>query len=93
MTIDQIKLIFDYNYWANGRLLAAAAHVSQEQFETAAVAPSLRHTMLHILDAEYGWRMLCQYNQFSEELTETDYPTLEAVQNHWQAKHRRCGLT
>ena len=64
MRIQDMLTLYEYNYWANKRILAAAARVRQEQWN----APSrhngsLHSTLLHTLDTEFGWRMLCQYHQ------------------------------
>jgi uncharacterized damage-inducible protein DinB len=53
MKAQDVKLIFDYNYWANKNLLASAAKLSQEQFVGPADFPhgSLLGTLLQTLDA------------------------------------------
>jgi uncharacterized damage-inducible protein DinB len=64
MKTDEIKLLYDYNYWADKRILATCAKVSQEQY----VAPtsfglgygSLRATLIHILDSAWEWRLAFQ---------------------------------
>ncbi len=80
-----IALLFDYNYWANRRILAAASGLSQEQLVAPTSFPcgNLRATLLHILDAEYGWRDLLVHGREAEELSEADFPTLSAVQARW----------
>jgi uncharacterized damage-inducible protein DinB len=85
MKIDEIRLIYDYNYWAAKRLLTAAANINQEQYTTAKAFPhnSLRGTFIHLLDAEYGWRMLCQEGLETKDLTESELPTLDALQIRW----------
>ena len=39
MNIQNIRLLYIYNYWANGRILAQAAHVTEEQFLAPAEFP------------------------------------------------------
>ncbi len=86
-----VTAIFDYNYWANRRILTAASRVSQQQYAAQTRFPygSLRRTLVHILDTEYGWRTLLQ--QVGEtgrwdatELTEDELPTLQSVQERWR---------
>ncbi|MBX3061786.1 MAG: DinB family protein [Anaerolineae bacterium] len=88
MYIADIRLLFDYNYWTRDKLLACAADVSPDQF----IAPtthswgSLRGTLVHTMDAEWGWRLRCQ-NKMDEdfgELKETDFPTVQAIADHWR---------
>lgn len=95
MNSDDIKLIYEYNYWANHRILTACARVSPEQY-TASASPlgtgyeSLRATVVHILDAEHNWRLLCQGGEVADwsELTEADLPTLESLQARWQTEEQ-----
>jgi uncharacterized damage-inducible protein DinB len=57
MTPEEVVLLYDYNAWANHRLLDAASLLSAEQF----VAPlgssfsSVRDTLGHICGAEFIW--------------------------------------
>ncbi len=83
MNIQDILLIYEYNYWANKRILAASEKVTEKQFLAPASFPfgGLRGTVVHILDAEFGWRTFFQKNDWSvPELTEAEFPTFASVQ-------------
>lgn len=83
MNIQDILTIYDYNYWANNRILSASKKVTKKQFLAPANFPfgGLRGTLVHILDAEFGWRIFFQQNDWSTpELKAADFPTLAAVQ-------------
>jgi uncharacterized damage-inducible protein DinB len=82
---SDIATIYDYNYWANRRILAAASKVSPEQFVAATAFPrgSLRATLLHILDAEYGWRELLDHGREVPDLAAADFPTVAAIEALW----------
>jgi uncharacterized damage-inducible protein DinB len=102
MKIEEIKLLYDYNAWADARILAACAQVSPEQY----AAPtnigtghaSLRATMVHLLDNLWQWRITFQgfYNEPLEddaaydetELHEDTFPTLIALQDRWATEQR-----
>jgi uncharacterized damage-inducible protein DinB len=44
----------------------------------------LRGTLLHILDTEWGWHMLLQYNVLSlPDLDIQDFPNVAAFQERW----------
>jgi uncharacterized damage-inducible protein DinB len=92
MNHNDIATLFDYNYWANGRILGAAAGVTPEQF--AAPIPGLSHgglrgTLVHTLGAEMNWRLRCQEGiSPTALLTEAELPTLEAVLARWRAEER-----
>ncbi len=90
MKQSDIAMIYDYNYWANSRILDAASKVTAEQFTTRKSFPfgSLRGTLVHIMDAEYGWRTLFERAPESErweaaELLQRDFPALESIKRRW----------
>src|SRR5512133_998668 len=100
MKTDEIKLLFDYNDWADARILAACARVSPEQY----AAPDsygrggLRTTMVHILDNIWQQRITLQgYYQEplaneaaydATELHEDTLPTLAVLQERWLIEQR-----
>ena len=100
MKIDEIKLLYDYNDWADARLLTACAKVSPEQY--AAPNPyghgSLRATMVHILDNIWQQRITLQgYYQEplaneaaydATELHEAAIPTFAALQERWMIEQQ-----
>jgi len=53
MRVTEIEALFDYNAWANERILRAASALTDEQFTAPARSPreSLRGCLLHILGA------------------------------------------
>ncbi len=81
-----MALLFEYNYWANRRILVSAARISQAQFtaETAFPRGSLRGTLVHILDAEYGWRELLDHGVEMLDLQPADFPSVEALTPKWR---------
>ncbi len=86
MNKGDITTIFEYNDWANQRILAAASKVSHEQWIAPTAFPrgSLRATLVHILDTEYGWRLLLQRSEETEDLNEKDFPTLASLRDRWR---------
>jgi uncharacterized damage-inducible protein DinB len=95
MKIDEIKLLYDYNTWADARILAACARVSPEQYAapTSYGHGSLRATMVHILDNIWQQRITLQgYYQEpladeaaydATELHEDAFPTLTLLRERW----------
>jgi uncharacterized damage-inducible protein DinB len=88
VNIQDIRTLFDYNIWANKRILAATAGISQEEYTTPAANGwgSLRGILFHTFEAEYFWRYLCQHGVFVKEIREADYPTLDDLLAGWQAE-------
>jgi uncharacterized damage-inducible protein DinB len=100
MKIDEIKLLCDYNDWADARLLAACARVSPEQYAAPASygRGGLRATMVHILDNLWQQRITLQgyYREpladeaayDATELHEDAFPTLAVLQERWLIEQR-----
>lgn len=102
MKIDEIKLLYDYNDWADDRMLAACTRVSPEQY--AAPNPfgtgrgGLRETMVHILDNIWQQRITLQgyYKEpladeaayDATELHVDAFPTLAALRERWLTEQR-----
>lgn len=89
MRVSDLQLLADYYYWANGRILKAAAALSDEQF----VAPhptgghSLQHILVHTLDAECGWRQGWTGGG-DIELTAEQFPTVASLSERWAAEEK-----
>ncbi len=102
MKVDEIKLLYDFNDWADARLLAACARVSPEQYAAPASAGTgrggLRATMVHLLDNLWQWRITLQgyYKEplvdeaayDATELHEDAFPTLAALRERWTTEQR-----
>ncbi len=100
MKIDEIKLLYDYNDWADARILAACARVSPEQYAAPASygRGGLRATMVHILDNLWQQRITLQgYYQEpladeaaydATELHEDAFPTLAVLRERWRVEQQ-----
>jgi len=86
MEIESFRQLFDYNVWANQRILDTAQGCRTEQFTAPAGLShdSLRGTLVHILSAEWVWRLRCQEGVSPNALLlEEAYPTLETLRDRW----------
>ena len=57
MDTTHIHELYDYDRWANARVLSAAARLSDADFvkDLGASFPSVRDTLVHILGVEWVW--------------------------------------
>lgn len=57
MTIDDVRLLYEYDRWANHRIIQAASDLTAEQFtrDLGGAFSSLRDTVLHIIAGEWTW--------------------------------------
>lgn len=90
MNIKTIQLMYEYNYWASGKILSAAAKVTEAQFLAPGVYPfgGLRGTLVHIIDAEYGWRGLFEFDAFSEDIKPEDFPDIKTLAERFQMEEQ-----
>jgi uncharacterized damage-inducible protein DinB len=57
LTIDDIQLLYEYDRWANNRVLQAIAELTTEEFtrNLGGSFSSVRDTFLHIVSGEWVW--------------------------------------
>ena len=57
MTSDDIQLLFEYDRWANDRMLQAVSRLTSAQFarDLGGSLPSVRDAVLHIVGGEWIW--------------------------------------
>lgn len=92
MTRGDIGLLYDYNYWANARVLNAAARVTADQLKAPARLShgSLGGTLAHILATEIVWRLRCQEGISPQALpAQSEFPTLDALRSRWTEEERK----
>lgn len=58
MQSDTIKILYNYNYWANAKLWQAVEGLNEGQLNTDIPngMGSIRVTLVHMLSAEWLWR-------------------------------------
>lgn len=95
MNPNDIRKLFEYNYWANARILNAAARLTNEQF----IAPGnlsfggVRGTLVHAFGAEHLWRRRTQEGISPASLPpEAGYPDLAALRVRWDEEERLMRL-
>jgi uncharacterized damage-inducible protein DinB len=57
MTKDDIELLYEYDRWANHRVLQAVSALSVEEFarDLGGSLPSVRDALVHIIGCEWAW--------------------------------------
>jgi uncharacterized damage-inducible protein DinB len=97
MTKDDIQLLFEYDRWANSRVLQAAATLTVEQFthDLGGSFHSVRDAILHIITGEWNWlaywkatshdsAFLTDLKERRESLFNPDvFPDIAAVRIRW----------
>jgi uncharacterized damage-inducible protein DinB len=102
MTKDDIQLLFEYDRWANNRVLRAASTLSAEKFtsDLGGSFRSVRDALVHIVGGEWGWLTYWKEpspsSAFAADLWDRHdalfnpnaFPDLAAVQLKWSEVER-----
>jgi uncharacterized damage-inducible protein DinB len=90
MNTQDLKLLYDYNCWANQRILSAAERVPTEQYASARLGYCQLHdTLVHIYSAERRWRSRWQGGPSAPMLAAGDVSTLVALRELWSAEEQQ----
>ena len=88
MNKQDIHLLYEYNRWANARILDAAAKISEAQFLASDEFPhgGLRGTLVHALFGEWIWRRRWQGSPSNPSWKPEDFPTFASLKTRWLAE-------
>ena len=89
--LEYFKTLYDYNYWANTKILDAAEHVTDEQLfaPTHDSHGGLHGTLVHTMGAEWAWRMRWQGTSPKAMLRNEDFPSLAAIRTRWREEEQQ----
>src|SRR5947209_1178187 len=78
---DDLKSLFEYNRWADGRVVEACRALAPSQYEQSP-APgsgwtSIRSTLVHVADATWIWARRLRGETITARVTEAEVPTLD----------------
>ena len=85
MNAEDFRILYEFNSWANRRVLDSCAALSNEQFtrDLGSSFKSVRDTLAHIMGAEWIWLERWHGRSPQALLVAEDYPDLEAVRARW----------
>jgi len=97
MTRDDIQLLYEYDRWANNRVLQAVSALTAEQFthDLGGSFRSVRDTLVHIIGGEWIWleywkkppdsaALLADLRKRRDALFNPDaFPNVAAVRSKW----------
>lgn len=86
MNVADLELLFEYNRWANSRVLQHALRLTAKQLNAPRKLShgSAFQSLLHLVDVEWSWRQACQVGLFPTEiLSKTQLPDLKALRRFW----------
>jgi uncharacterized damage-inducible protein DinB len=86
MTLDDVRTLVDYHYWARDRLLDALVPLTSDQFtrDLSSSFPSVRDTLVHLYTADWGWHLLWRGQPLTAPPAAESFPDLASVRRAWQ---------
>lgn len=88
MNKNDVSTLIRFNFWANGRVLAACEHLTPDEFRREVIPDpgwgSLRGILVHTLDTEYGWRSILQGQEANTILEASQFADVAALRARWE---------
>ena len=95
MHLQDIHNLYEYNYWANHRLLDVVETLSHEQFtkDLRSSHGGIHGTLVHIMAAEEIWLKRWKGESPTGLRKPEEFPTFEAMSDHWDmVEHEMMGF-
>ena len=91
MTLQDLRTLVDYHYWALDRLLEAVERLSPEQFTQRIESsfPSVRDTLAHMCGAEWVWVARWSGESPAAFPDASRLPDLAALRADWRTQEAR----
>ena len=85
MSLTYFKKLYNYNGWANQRILDTAARLSREQFVQPGSASfsSIQATLVHTMNGQWVWLSRWQANPLPPLFDAADFPDVTALRGQW----------
>ena len=86
MRVADLQRLYDFSYWANGKLFDVIVQLSDGQFTQTVGGSygSIRNALVHVLSAEWGWLDRCGGEPRGPRLDPNDYPTARSLIDTWK---------
>jgi uncharacterized damage-inducible protein DinB len=90
ISLDAMRELFDYNYWARDRQLEACAVLTEEQLlrPMGSSFSSLRDTLAHLVAVEWLWLERWRGHAPKALPPPEDLPTLASIAGRWNTVER-----
>ncbi len=90
MHLQDIHTLYEYNYWANHKLLEIVRTLTEEQYkkDLGSSHGGIHGTLFHQMGAEEIWLMRWKGNSPATFGQAEDYPAFDALSQHWNNVER-----
>ncbi len=86
MRATELQHLYDYNYWADARVLDTASQSGQEALAKPAglAQGGMLDTLVHVLQGEWAWRTRCQEGKSPSSLSGLgEFRDLASLRKRW----------
>jgi uncharacterized damage-inducible protein DinB len=89
LSVEQATELFDYMFWADRMMVAAASSLSAEEYYKARGMSlgSIHNLLVHLMAAEWLWLERWRGNSPKRVENQDDHPTREALEARWPQVH------
>lgn len=87
MTLQDLRTLLDFHYWARDRVLEAVSALTPEQFtrDMGSSFKSVRETLAHLYSAEWAWYQRWQGISPTAPLPADQFPDVASLKAAWTA--------
>lgn len=85
-SLELIHTLYDYNAWANRRILDTAAYLTPDQLRAVGSASfeSIHDTLVHTMSAQWMWLSRWQGRSPTAMLDPADFDDVVAIESRWE---------
>ena len=89
MNAAAMQMLYGYNEWANALIFAQASRLDEKTLraENELGWGSMFGTLVHIVDAEYGWRNFIEHEADVKWLEVSDFDSFAAMSERWMTEN------
>lgn len=90
MHLNDIRTLYDFNYWAKKRIMEVVGTLSSEQYckDMGSSHGGIRGTLVHTMGAEEIWLKRWKGETISSFAKEGDFPDLTSLTSRWAIVER-----
>ena len=95
MNLHDIRSLYEFNYWAKGRILESAAALTPEQYaqDLNSSHGGIHGTLVHLVGAEEIWVRRWKGDSPATFMKPVDFPTLQSISDRWDmVEHEIMGF-
>jgi uncharacterized damage-inducible protein DinB len=85
VTLNELRLLLDYHYWARDRIVASVGQLTPEQYtrDLGSSFKSVRDTLVHVYSADWIWRARWEGQSPRTPIDPLAFPDVASLVEAW----------